>query len=105
MNAPVKITLAATTGVAIALTAGVGVATAKAKEKCYGISVAGENDCGNLSKTHSCQGQSEVSYALEEWKFVPKGSCAATVVTDDDGVEHTGKIKKVAKAEFAAQAG
>ncbi|MCV2361182.1 MULTISPECIES: BufA1 family periplasmic bufferin-type metallophore [Roseateles] len=46
-----------------------------AKEKCFGIAKAGENDCANLSGTHSCAGQSKVDKGVDEWKFVPKGSC------------------------------
>ncbi|PHR57594.1 MAG: hypothetical protein COA47_11475 [Robiginitomaculum sp.] len=98
MNAPVKITIAAGTGIAMALSAGITAANAAPKEKCYGITVAGENDCGNLSKTHSCQGQSTVSYGGGEWQFVPKGTCADTVETDADGNEHHGMSTKQAKA-------
>ena len=47
----------------------------KAKEKCYGIAKAGQNDCANLSGTHSCAGQSKMDNAVEEWKYVPKGTC------------------------------
>jgi hypothetical protein len=32
-------------------------AMAQAKEKCYGIAKAGQNDCANLAGTHSCAGQ------------------------------------------------
>lgn len=52
-------------------------ADAPAKEKCYGISKAGANDCSNLSGTHSCAGQSKVDNAPDEWKFVAKGTCAS----------------------------
>ena len=51
-------------------------AVAQEKEKCYGISVAGQNDCANLSGTHSCAGQSKVSADANEWKYVAKGTCA-----------------------------
>ena len=44
-------------------------------EKCYGVSLAGENDCANLAGTHSCAGQSTVDYDGGEWKLVPEGSC------------------------------
>ena len=47
----------------------------KGKEKCYGIAKAGQNDCANLSGTHSCAGQSKADMDANEWKFVPKGSC------------------------------
>ncbi|MEQ8701455.1 MAG: DUF2282 domain-containing protein [Bauldia litoralis] len=39
-----------------------------AKVKCYGVAKAGENDCGNAAGTHSCAGQSTVSYSGGEWK-------------------------------------
>jgi uncharacterized membrane protein len=44
------------------------------KEKCYGIAKAGANDCGTA--THTCAGQSKKSNAPDEWKYVPKGTCA-----------------------------
>lgn len=53
----------------------VAPASAQSKEKCYGIAKAGQNDCGNLSGTHSCAGQSKVDNAPDEWKYVAKGSC------------------------------
>ena len=46
-----------------------------AKEKCYGIAKAGQNDCANLSGTHSCAGQSKAEMGADEWKYVPKGTC------------------------------
>lgn len=50
-------------------------AMASGKEKCYGISKAGQNDCGNLAGTHSCAGQSTVDNDPGEWKLVAKGTC------------------------------
>ena len=47
----------------------------KGKEKCYGVAKAGQNDCANLSGTHSCAGQSKVDMAADEWKYVAKGTC------------------------------
>lgn len=47
----------------------------KGKEKCYGIAKAGQNDCANLSGTHSCAGQNKVDNDLGEWKYVAKGTC------------------------------
>ena len=54
---------------------GPAAAQAKAKEKCYGIAKAGQNDCGNLSGSHSCAGQSKVDMAVDEWKYVAAGTC------------------------------
>jgi uncharacterized membrane protein len=50
-------------------------AVAQEKEKCYGIAKAGQNDCANLSGTHSCAGQSKVDMGKDEWKYVAKGTC------------------------------
>jgi Predicted integral membrane protein (DUF2282) len=33
---------------------------AQEKEKCFGIAKAGQNDCANLSASHSCAGQSKL---------------------------------------------
>ncbi len=50
-------------------------AAAQAKEKCYGIAKAGQNDCANIAGTHSCAGQSKVDMDKGEWKYVAKGTC------------------------------
>jgi uncharacterized membrane protein len=47
----------------------------KGKEKCYGIAKAGQNDCANLSGSHSCAGQAKVDNDPGEWKYVAKGTC------------------------------
>ena len=45
------------------------------KEKCFGIAKAGQNDCANLSGSHSCAGQSKADMGADEWKYVAKGTC------------------------------
>jgi uncharacterized membrane protein len=52
----------------------VGVASAqdKGKEKCYGIAKAGQNDCANLSGSHSCAGQSKVDNAPTSGSTSPR---------------------------------
>jgi uncharacterized membrane protein len=52
-------------------------ASAQTKEKCFGIAQAGQNDCANLSGSHSCAGQSKVSMGADEWKYVAKGTCVS----------------------------
>ncbi len=64
----------------------------KAKEKCYGIAKAGQNDCANLSGSHSCAGQAKVDGDAAEWKFVPKGTCKTAGGLSAD--EAKAKIKK-----------
>jgi uncharacterized membrane protein len=60
-----------------ALSAGIAHAADMAKpemEKCYGVSLAGKNDCKAGAGT-SCAGTSKKDYAENAWKNVPKGSC------------------------------
>ena len=45
------------------------------KEKCYGISLAGKNDCAAGAGT-SCAGTSKRDYQGNAWKYVAKGTCA-----------------------------
>jgi uncharacterized membrane protein len=63
--------------VAMALSAASGTtpADAQAKEKCYGISLAGQNDCAAGPGT-TCAGTSTVDYQGNAWKLVPAGDCA-----------------------------
>jgi uncharacterized membrane protein len=63
---------------ALGLLSGANAADDKAggKEKCYGIAKAGQNDCANLSGTHSCAGQNKVDKGVDEWNYVAKGTCA-----------------------------
>ena len=44
-------------------------------EKCYGISLAGKNDCAAGPGT-SCAGTSRRAYQGNAWKYVAKGTCA-----------------------------
>ena len=54
---------------------GQAAAQDKGKEKCYGIAKAGQNDCANLSGSHSCAGQTKMDSDPADWKYVAKGSC------------------------------
>jgi uncharacterized membrane protein len=43
------------------------------KEKCYGVSKAGQNECA--AGKHSCAGTSRVDNDPTAWKLVAKGTC------------------------------
>jgi len=43
------------------------------KDKCYGISKAGQADCATAK--HACAGQSKVDNDPMDWKYVAKGTC------------------------------
>ena len=60
---------------ALGLLGHANAAEEKGKEKCFGIAKAGQNDCANVSGTHSCAGQSTVDKGADEWKYVAKGTC------------------------------
>jgi uncharacterized membrane protein len=50
-------------------------------EKCYGIALAGENDCKAGAGT-SCEGTSTVDYQGNAWTYTPKGVCEQIVTPE-----------------------
>lgn len=46
-------------------------------EMCYGISLAGENDCAAETAAHSCAGLSTVDYDGLSFKLVEVGTCTS----------------------------
>ncbi|MFL6709662.1 MAG: DUF2282 domain-containing protein [Massilia sp.] len=49
-------------------------AAKKPMEKCYGVSLAGQNDCAAGAGT-SCAATSKVDYQGDAWTLVEKGTC------------------------------
>ena len=47
-----------------------------AMEKCYGVALAGKNDCAAGPGT-TCAGTAKVDYQGNAWKYVPAGTCAS----------------------------
>jgi uncharacterized membrane protein len=45
------------------------------QEKCYGVALAGKNDCA-AGRGTTCAGTSKVDYQGNAWKLVAKGTCA-----------------------------
>jgi len=75
MSTPVK-TLAVAGAVAAALVGHMTTAAnAQAKEKCYGVSLAGANDCAAGPGT-TCAGSSVQDFQGNAWTLVDAGSCA-----------------------------
>ena len=54
-------------------------AMAAGKEKCYGVTLKGQNDCAAGPGT-TCQGTSTVDFQGNAWKFVRGGTCTSIVV-------------------------
>ena len=49
---------------------------AAAMEKCYGVAMAGKNDCAAGPGT-TCAGTSKTNYQGNAWKNVPAGTCTS----------------------------
>jgi len=43
-------------------------------DKCYGVALAGKNDCAAGAGT-TCAGTSKIDYDPAHWKYVAKGTC------------------------------
>ena len=63
-------------------------------EKCYGVSLAGKNDCKAGPGT-SCQGSSTVDYQGNAWTYVPAGTCEKMTFKTKDGREIMGSLKEL----------
>ncbi len=75
-------TLAVAGSLAAALTAHFSLpAAAQENEKCFGVSLAGQNDCAAGEGT-TCAGTSKVDYQGNAWKLVPAGTCATMELPD-----------------------
>jgi uncharacterized membrane protein len=76
--------------VALALTSiatGVNAADTSATpamEKCYGVALAGKNDCKAGAGT-SCAGTSKTDYQADAWKNVPAGTCTSIKTPNGKG--------------------
>jgi uncharacterized membrane protein len=44
------------------------------QQKCFGVALAGKNDCAAGPGT-TCAGTSKVDYQGNAWSLVPKGTC------------------------------
>ena len=86
-------TVIAASAVATALT---GLATSAAADgdvKCYGVSLAGENDCAAGPGT-TCAGTSTVDYQGNAWTLVPAGTCESMELpAAADGSERMGSLE------------
>ena len=74
-------TLTVASAVAAALAGHATVASAQAQEKCFGVSLAGENDCAAGPGT-TCAGTSTVDYQGNAWTLVPAGTCETMELPD-----------------------
>lgn len=68
-------TIASALAIAVTQAAAHDPADPPGKERCYGVAKAGQNDCASLSGSHDCAGQARKDRAIDEWKYVPAGTC------------------------------
>jgi len=75
MNQRLIVSSALASVLALGLIGHTSAADDKTKEKCFGVAKAGQNDCANLSGSHSCAGQTKADMMADDWKYVAKGTC------------------------------
>ncbi|TNC73089.1 DUF2282 domain-containing protein [Rubellimicrobium roseum] len=86
--------LTATLATALAMAASAAQAQEEAEmEKCFGVSLAGENDCAAGPGT-TCAGTSVVDYQGNAWTLVPAGTCATIELpAQADGTARMGSLE------------
>ena len=86
-------TLVLASAVATAVAGLAATAAAQENVKCFGVSLAGENDCAAGPGT-TCAGTSTVDYQGNAWTLVPAGTCETMELpTADDGMARMGSLE------------
>ncbi len=66
---------------------------AEEMEKCFGVALAGQNDCAAGPGT-TCAGTSKVDYQGNAWKLVPAGTCLTMELpAAEDGMARSGSLE------------
>ena len=66
-------------------------------EKCYGVALAGENDCAAGPGT-TCAGTSTVDYQGNAWTLVPAGTCLTMdIPAAADGTARMGALEPLTR--------
>ncbi len=88
-------TLAIVGAVAASMSAHGTTAHAATKEKCYGVSLAGANDCAAGPGT-TCAGTSVTDYQGNAWTLVDEGTCESIELPAmADGTERNGSLSEL----------
>lgn len=89
------LTLAASVAAALTMAAGHAQAQSATMEKCFGISLAGQNDCAAGPGT-TCSGTSTVDYQGNAWTLVPAGTCETMdLPAQADGSPRMGSLEEL----------
>lgn len=90
-------TLVLASAVATAVAGLSTTAAAQSNVKCFGVSLAGENDCAAGPGT-TCAGTSTVDYQGNAWTLVPEGSCETMELpAQADGTPRAGSLEEQAR--------
>ena len=89
-------TMAIASAVTAALAAHTTTAAQAAEtEKCFGVSLAGKNDCAAGAGT-TCAGSSTVDYQGNAWTLVDEGTCAEIELPAmADGTPRVGSLEEL----------
>lgn len=82
MNNRAVLSLAIASAIGAGLAAHSDPADAARKDKCYGVSEAGKNDCAAGPGT-SCAGTAKLNWQGNAWKLVEAGTCEDIVTPYD----------------------
>ena len=86
-------TLLVASAVATAIAGLATNAAAAGEEKCFGVSLAGANDCAAGPGT-TCAGTSKVDYQGNAWTLVPEGTCLTMEIpAAADGTPRMGSLE------------
>jgi uncharacterized membrane protein len=90
--------LAASIAAALTMAAGSHApAQAQDMEKCFGVSLAGQNDCAAGPGT-TCSGTSTVDYQGNAWTLVPAGTCTTMELPPAaDGTARMGSLEELTR--------
>ena len=92
MSKSVK-TLAIASAIAAAVAGTATITHASTKEKCFGVSMAGQNDCAAGPGT-TCAGSSTVDYQGNAWTLVDEGTgMSIELPAMDDGTMRKGSLE------------
>ena len=87
--------LAASVAAALSLAGAEAHAQGATMEKCFGVSLAGQNDCAAGPGT-TCSGTSTVDYQGNAWTLVPAGTCETIdLPAMADGTERMGSLEEL----------
>jgi len=83
-SAAISPALAGAFAAALAAIVTPAVAQESSKEKCYGVSLKGMNDCAAGPGT-TCAATAKVDYQGNAWRLVPKGTCTSISTPQGNG--------------------